>query len=275
MSWKDKPTILKYLDKRRNYVFTDESGHIAGISKLQKKIINGHSVNFRDDSIFLLNSVIIQGSSYTSNLYYSNKIKKEHFSQTDFIFRSNDIHNKKGIFSRLQNENESAQFFFKAMTEYISQTSFCQIASAIDKMNVVNAAIKKGNLIVEEDIIKWIYSAHIIKIAKYLQQHNKSAVLVFEAVNKDFDKFILEIFKALKLRGTQKHDKSLFKNISAVYFTNKSSSSYKPYGELADLTCRPVYKHYQNMEFHALQPKFFEYPHHEGNGLSILRSDKL
>ena len=275
MSWKDRPTILNKVNKDKNYVFSDESGHILGLRKLNNKIVNFLDVNIRDESIFMINSILVKGSNEVIAKRFINKIKFNYFNDVNIILRSTDIHCKKREFSFMKKDTVRGIEFGNDLTEYLQKTCFNQVCTAIDKINLLK---NNGNIVNEHDemsVIKHVYTAQIIKIAKMLAEEKTEAILVFEAVDKKFDKIILDIVKNIKKMGTAKHSRKFFNCIRAVYFTEKKSESYSPFGEIADLSSRPVYKHYLNIEYQILKPKLFMYPYHEGNGISLIKESSF
>ena len=270
MSWKDKPTILASINENSNYTFIDESGYISGIKKLNHKIVNHEEYNLRNDSIFLLNALFFEGKKHKSCLFYINDIKMNFFNSKAFNFHSSDIHNKKGIYYVFKDDA-----FFKKfgddLTFYLKKTSFIQISTAINKVETIKINNDCGTELNDDDLFHYIYITHLIKISLMLDNINKYSILVFESVNKDLDKKILNLFLKLKKDGTRSFDRKIFKRIKAVYFVTKQTKSFSPYGEITDLTCRPVYNHFLNIEFHALTNKFYNYPNDEiKTSISIL-----
>lgn len=269
MSWREKPTMLSTINKKYKYIFTDESGYIQGVKKLKEKIINHEPFNIRNDSLFMLNSVYVRGNIVDKTLFHLNTIKTEIFGNISIVLHSTDIHNKKKQFTIFQDE-KTFKKFGNYITEYLAKSKFIQLSTAINKVNYLTSHLYKDS-ISDDIVINYIYSTHIIKICKLLKSFNQRAILVFESTDKKLDKKILGLVLRLKNRGTKNFGKDHFSNIKAVYFTNKQSKVYCPFGEICDLTCRPVYNYFLNIEFQSLLPKFFNYPHKEiYNCISII-----
>lgn len=260
MSWVEKPTILSYISKEQNYIFIDESGDIKDLKTIIKKVRNGECINVRDSN-FVLNSIFLSKKNLLA-LYKSFSSLKKKYNIAKVNFHSVDIDHRRNAFSQKNMNDETRMKFLNELNDIIINSNYYLIATAINKYDYVrkyciNEAIEA------RDIIICIYEREFLKIEKMLSDLDKNAVLVIEeSSNPKIDNLILQSFNELRIRKK-------IKRITALYFTSKNAKVYPVGTELADLTSKPIYQIFRNLEFIQILRKIYRFHANKFSSLEI------
>lgn len=263
MSWKEKPTLLSKIVYDQNYVFMDESGCLTDLKSINKKTVNCERIDIRD-SIFVINAVFIKPYSLRKITSSINQLKKKYFENPHIILHSTDINNRKNEFSKLDDEQYYA--FASDLNDIILKNTFFQITTGINKKIFIEEMIKH-EAFDEGKITRIVYNSIFRKIDYMLKNEGKKATLVAEeSSNPDLDALIVKILYKLK-------KKKKISNIKAIYFVSKKAF-YPSGSEIVDLTARPIYKVYQNVEFVSLLKKLYKFPRGKYNSLQYIYYDE-
>lgn len=263
MSWKEKPTLLSKIIYNENYGFMDESGCITDLKSINKKIEKGEKIEIRD-SIFVINSIFIKPYSLRKIISSVNKLKKKYFERDDIVLHSTEINNRKNEFANLTDDKYYS--FCSELNDIILKNTFYQMTTGINKKIFVEKMIKFESFD-EGKITRIVYNSIFRKIDYMLKNEGKKATLVVEeSSNPDLDKLIVKILFKLKM-------KKKITNIKSMYFVSKKAF-YPSGSEIADLTARPIYKVYQNVEFVSLLKKLYKFPKGKYNSLQYIYYDE-
>lgn len=260
MAWTDKPTILTYINKENNYVFIDESGDIKDLKSVIKKVKKNESLNIRDCN-FVLNSVFLnrKSLSFLYKKFINLKIK---YNIENVKFHSVDIDNRKNAFSSENMDDGTRNKFLCELNDIIVNSDFYLIATALNKYDYARRFCIDNN-IEARDIIIALYKREFYKIEKMLLNLETTAILVAEeSSDPKIDNLILQTFNELRI-------KRKIKNITAFYFTKKSAKLYPVGTELADLTSKPIYNVFRNLEFIQILNKVYNFPLGKNSSLEI------
>lgn len=246
MAWYEKPTILANINKKKNYVFLDESGDIKDLSTVIKKFKNGEDIQQRDSN-FVLTAVFVDAKSL-SYIYASMcTFKEKHFGNHNVLHTTDIFNNNFSIVGT----STPKSVFIEELNNLISGFRYKVVATAFNKAKYV----KQYQLIDSSkamDIIKSLYKRQFLKIEEMLSGLNKKSVFVIEeSSNPKIDKMILSLF--VELRTSKR-----LVNSESLYFTKKTATCYPVGTEIADFSSRAIYSYYKNIEFVETAKKVFD-----------------
>lgn len=248
MPWYAQPTILDRISPSFDYVFFDESGTITDLAATKKKLLRNVKIDIRNQ-IFVLNSTFLTSKNLRKLFQDFENLKNKYFNSKRVILHATEIDNKKGVFNINDNSFKS---FTTELNDIIISTPFYQHATGINKTDYIRKYYLNDDF-VPSDLIQIIYKKHFMKLERMLKKMDRSAILVIEeSSNPKMDKKILQLFVDLRIK------KRLI-NCAKLYFTKKSAKIYPVGNELVDLTAKPIYKIFQNMEFIQLLKKFYKF----------------
>lgn len=230
MSWMDKPTIIKKIEKDCFYVFADESGDIKGMKSAIKKYVGGDTVRERD-STFVLTSVFISPVCLKSLYATFEHIKKKYLGKS-IPFHANEVEKHLGIYKNL--EPITYQNMIKEIDDEVRKCRYVVQATAFNKWDYITKYdVRDFND--ASRIIRSIYKKHFKRVELMLEDFDKTATMVIEeSSDPKMDKMVLDVFVKLKLKGALRHLKGL-------YFTRKSFEMYPAGTELADFVSESMF----------------------------------
>lgn len=247
MSWRDKPTLLKKINKETYYVFADESGDIKDLKNYIKKNIAGEQIR-PSESTFIFTSVLVSPKSLMC-LYAKFESIKDSYGLSGIPFHANDLDNRRNNYKNLSAlDHQNLQI---AIDEEMTCCRFIAQVSCIDKWKYIKTH-NIQDLDLARFIIKKFYKKHFAAVNKMLESVGKTATFIIEeSSDPKLDKIILESFCELK----EKHS---IKNIGALYFTNKSIKPYPSGVELADFVSNSLFKVFKHPKCYISLRKAFK-----------------
>lgn len=272
MGWRNRPKFINQCPSNIDYVlFIDENGSddLKDIKKNPFKYTNQSEfltitgiVVHRDNLAIAKTELMRLKTKYWTDglCSYKSKIKR-------VCFHSVDIRKKQGPF----NPRKIAYYdFLKELSEVMQFIPFTVFSSSINKVKHCEQYVYPNhpyhlclNFIAE-------------RFAKYYLKPHDTAIIVFEGIGKQHDRFTLDHMKLLLERGTSFVQAGYFQKIKGIYFNRKWScldNDLKSYFglEIADLCSYPIHKFvkYDNKDlaFTSVESHLYNYPQYLGYGI--------
>lgn len=271
-----KPSSLKYIPPRNNYIISiDESGSCSYSKKIYD-LIKSNNVSEIDENrrYFTLCAVIFTKENYRKACIDIENLKFKYWTDGMYeyknkgiqkvCFHTADINHKRGCFSP---EVINFESFVKDLSCVLEEIECTIIAVTLDLL----VCVQEGHI---NDIYSMAFKM-VLERYIYFAPNNSSASIILESRGKKEDEELLtEIRPTFFSNGIKNiSPNELTTKISGVYFNHKWRDEQHTYIglEIADLFAYPIYKYEQTgierKDFNILVKKIYGYPHRIKFGL--------
>lgn len=215
-----------------------------------------------DYPVFVLAFCIFKKTDYIEQaLTKLSQLKFDFWGHDAVILHSHKIRKQKEEFALLGNV-PTMEKFVERISEMVSNTSFCVIATAIDKRRLQTQYTKPQS---PYNLGLLFCLERATKFLSEMRQKDRLTHIIVEARGKKEDAELELEFRRIVMqqKGLARFD---------IIFSDKKSNGAGL--QIADLMAHPIGRHVinpmqENRSYNIVEKKFHKYPNHYGKGLKI------
>ncbi|MGT2757032.1 DUF3800 domain-containing protein [Streptococcus ovuberis] len=259
--WKNSPTCFEQFNGEHDYMlFIDETG---------VPTLKNYNQNNR---WFSMTGILIAGKDGEKLISDIMAIKHKYwknamFNEQRVVFHSRDYRKKVGAFNPKIIDYPKMNL---ELLQFVEKAGFTIFSSGIDK----DFLTRRYNTPYP---VYWFSLLFLIeRYAIFLENHNKTGVIILEARGKKEDNELLQAIVPNIEYGTNYVSDSICSRIRGVYFNNKRTENKKqsyPYLEMADMIGYELHnkisKGVESDFYRRIESKIYNYPNITGYGLKI------
>jgi len=277
-NWWEAPTLINYWPRDIDTIMAIDENGTTDLKGIKQKVFDnlfGLGQLPEEHRWFTITGVVMEKAHFPSFMDNITTLKNAYWKDGKFkyknglkkvVLHSREIRKKEGPFNPNLIDYEK---FIVDLTSLINNTQYIIYSSSIDKI---------------EHIIKYFNPFHpyelcltfiVERYCRYLNERNKTGILLIESRGKKEDRQILNHLVGLFQKGNSFYPPTHFSCIKGVYFNPKWKDNGNTYVnlELADLVSHPIHQYVKtnkaNRAYQVIQKKIYGYPNIMGYGLKV------